>query len=331
MKDKKREEKNFGVRTDLAIESRELLDEGGGGYNGIESEEKEIEDIKITYVRIKTEEGSRSMGKPIGTYITIESEKMRENDISYHEKLISIASKCIRELAKPKARDTVLVVGLGNWNITPDALGPKTVSKVLVTRHIFDGLPEEINGAVCSAAAISPGVMGITGIETGEIIKGVTEKLKPELIIVIDALAARKFSRINATIQMSDTGVYPGSGVGNKRKELSKRTLGVPVIAIGVPTVVDAATLISDTMEGVIKNIVSDEAKNERLKKVFSLSDDEKYSLVKEMLEPNVRDMFVTPKDIDAVISHLANILANAINIAIHQGITMDDINKFSY
>ena len=161
-------------------------------------------------------------------------------------------SKELQHLAKPKKRGTVLVVGLGNWNITPDALGPKVVSRVLVTRHLRDTLPEDIAQTVRPVAAVSPGVMGITGIETGEIVKGIVEKMHPDLVIAIDALAARKTSRINAAIQLSDTGLAPGAGVGNKRKMLSEETLGVPVIAIGVPTVVDAATLVNDTMDRML-------------------------------------------------------------------------------
>ena len=251
-KDKQKAEK-FSVRTDLAIEAREMVREGreeAGEPDGVQVETRHTEDYELTRVHILTEQGSQTMGKPVGSYITLEAQKLKENDPESHSSIVAVLSKELQHLAKPKKRGTVLVVGLGNWNITPDALGPKVVSRVLVTRHLRDTLPEDMAQTVRPVAAVSPGVMGITGIETGEIVKGIVEKMHPDLVIAIDALAARKTSRINAAIQLSDTGLAPGAGVGNKRKMLSEETLGVPVIAIGVPTVVDAATLVNDTMIG---------------------------------------------------------------------------------
>ena len=242
---------NFSPRTDLAIEAREFAQQQKQNteeLDGVKVEIKNTDIYQITHVKILNETGSQTMGKPIGNYITIESELLKQNDITSHEQIMKTAAEHIAGLSKLSQKSTILVVGLGNWNITPDALGPKVIDKILVTRHLDGVLPEEIQKSVRSVAAISPGVMGITGIETVEIIQGVVEKLKPDLVIAIDALAARKFSRINSTIQMSDTGVAPGAGVGNKRMTLNEQTLGIPVIALGVPTVVDAATLINDTM-----------------------------------------------------------------------------------
>lgn len=324
---------NFSPRTDLAIETREMLEkEENDNLGGVEVETKEEEDISITHVKILNEKGSKAMGKPIGNYITIESEKMKQNDVSCHEEIMHIAAKNIAKLAKIDDKSVVLVVGLGNWNITPDALGPKVISKVLVTRHLWGSLPEEIDESVRSVAAISPGVMGITGIETGEIIKGIVDRLKPNLVIAIDALAARKFSRINATIQMSDTGVSPGAGVGNKRMELSEKTLGVPVIAMGCPTVVDAATLVNDTMDRMLDEMIAQTEKGSAFYEMLNGMDkEEKYQLITEILNPYVGNMFVTPKEVDAVVDRLANIIANSINIAIHPGITMEDINRYTF
>ena len=201
-KDKQKAEK-FSVRTDLAIEAREMVREGreeAGEPDGVQVETKHTEDYELTRVHILTEQGSQTMGKPVGSYITLEAQKLKENDPESHSSIVAVLSKELQHLAKPKKRGTVLVVGLGNWNITPDALGPKVVSRVLVTRHLRDTLPEDMAQTVRPVAAVSPGVMGITGIETGEIVKGIVEKMHPDLVIAIDALAARKTSRINAAI-----------------------------------------------------------------------------------------------------------------------------------
>lgn len=324
---------NFSPRTDLAIETREMLEkEESAALDGVEVKTEEHETMNVTNVKILNEKGSQTMGKPIGSYITIEAQKMKENDVSCHEEIMKIVAKNIIELADMKNKKLILVVGLGNWNITPDALGPKVISKVLVTRHLEGSLPEEIDESVRPVAAISPGVMGITGIETGEIIKGIVDKLKPDLVIAIDALAARKFSRINTTIQMSDTGVNPGAGVGNKRMALNKETLGVPVLALGVPTVVDAATLVNDTMDRMLDEMIAQTKKGSAFYEMLQGMDkEEKYQLITEILNPYVGNMFVTPKEVDAVVDRLANIIANSINIALHPGITIEDINRYTF
>lgn len=328
--------KSFSIRTDLAIEARELATAGNAeatdALEGVEVKTKETLDYFLTHVRIYSDEGSQRMGKPKGEYITLESEKLKENDIDCHEKIIRILSESIRSLVPLGKEDCILVAGLGNWNITPDALGPKVVSKILVTRHLQGTLPEEIEKTVRPVAAVSPGVMGITGIETGEILKGIIEKLHPSLLIAIDALAARRSNRINAAIQLSDTGVTPGAGVGNKRMTLNKETLGIPVIAIGVPTVVDAATLVNDTMDRILAEMMQQTEKGTAFYQTLqSLETEEKYQMITEILDPYTGNLFVTPKEVDAVIDRLANIIANAVNIAIHPGITMDDINKYTF
>ena len=195
---------------------------------------------------------------------------------------------------------------------------------------MFDTLAEELDGAVRPAAAVSPGVMGITGIETGEIIKGISEKMKPDIVIAVDALAARRSSRINAAIQLSDTGIIPGSGVGNKRQALNEETLGVPVIAIGVPTVVDAATLVNDTMGSMLKEMANAvEEGSEFYEMLESIDDEDRYQLIYDTLTPYAGNMFVTPKEVDAVIDRLAKIISDAINISVHNGMTIEDTAKF--
>ena len=326
---------SFSVRTDLAIEARELAQQNAQAADqleGVDVETKEDPDYFLTHVRIHSEEGSRLMGKPKGDYITLESEKLKENDVECHEKIIKLLAENIRSLVNFGEDDCILVAGLGNWNITPDALGPKVVSKILVTRHLQGTLPEEIEKTVRPVAAVSPGVMGITGIETGEILKGIVDKLQPSLLIAIDALAARRSNRINAAIQMSDTGVAPGAGVRNKQMMLDKESLGIPVIAIGVPTVVDAATLVNDTMDRILGEMMQQTEKGSAFYQTLqSLEQEEKYQMITDILGPYTGNMFVTPKEVDAVVDRLANIIANAINIAIHPGVTMEDINKYTF
>lgn len=334
MKEEK-EKKSFQIRTDLAIEAREMIKERQQEVkeepNGVVVETEEGECYTLTKVSIINDVGSEAMGKPKGEYITIESQKLKENAVECNEQIIKLLAEQLRKLAQPKEEDCILVAGLGNWNITPDALGPKVVSRILVTRHLKGALPEEIEETVRPVAAISPGVMGLTGIETGEIIKGLVEKLKPSLLIAIDALAARRSSRINATIQMSDTGVAPGAGVGNKRMELNQETLGIPVIAIGVPTVVDAATLVNDTMDRILASMIEQTEDGSAFYRMLQdLEQEEKYTMITEILDPYTENMFVTPKEVDAVIDRLSNIIANGINIALHPGITMDDISRYS-
>ena len=324
---------HFNVRTDLAVEARELLkDSDSDESEGVEVSIEELHDKKITVTRVEiyNETGAKVMGKPVGNYITIESVSMKENDTEAHEEIMKILAKQLEQLQKLNKNSVVLVVGLGNWNVTPDALGPKVAAKILVTRHLSGNLPQELEGHVRPVSAISPGVMGLTGIETGEIIKGVVDRIKPDVVIAIDALAARRTSRVNSTIQISDTGISPGAGVGNKRMVLCEQALGVPVIAIGVPTVVDAATLVNDTMDRMLAAMAEHASQEpEFFRMLGSLANEEKYHLITEILNPYTGNMFVTPKEVDSVIERLANIIANGINIALHPGIKMEDINRF--
>ncbi|HOQ17697.1 MAG: GPR endopeptidase [Epulopiscium sp.] len=334
-KSKELEAPVFNIRTDLAIETREMIRKEqdveipGVKVNIEEDREKQI---KVSWVEVLDAEGEKQMGKPVGNYVTIESPMMKENDIDAHEEIIKILAKQLVKILNLDDDAFILVVGLGNWNITPDALGPKVVSKIFVTRHLLDHIPEQVDESVRPVSAIAPGVMGLTGIETSEIIEGVVKKIKPDLVIAIDALASRKTSRVNTTIQIADTGVHPGSGVGNSRRGLNEETLGVPVIALGVPTVVDAATLVNDTMDHLIDAMLKEANPDKEFYKMLkNLNEQEKYQLIREVLNPYVGNLFVTPKEIDSVIDRLANIIANAINIALHPGIDLKDINRFTY
>ncbi len=326
----------FSIRTDLVIEAREILNDTSGSpdTDGVTVDTQSFynDDITVTWVSVQNEAGAKIIGKPVGNYVTVESDLLKANDIEAHEEIIKIVSEKLGKLHNLKKDATILVVGLGNWNVTPDALGPKVIAKVLVTNHIKDSIPEDLQGRVRTVSAISPGVMGLTGLETGDVVKGIADRIKPDLIIAIDALAARRTSRINATIQMSDTGVNPGAGVGNKRMSLNEETLGVPVIAIGVPTVVDAATLVNDTMDKMLKSMIEEAPKGtEFYTMLHDLESDEKYGLIKDILNPYTGNMFVTPKEVDAVIDRLSNIIANSVNISLHPGIDRDDINRYLY
>lgn len=323
---------DFSPYTDLAIEIAENITTRTASIDGVEiAEEKcNISDTVVTVVKITNQKGSEAMGKPIGNYVTLESQLIKENDKEAHEDIIKVLSKYIKWLNPIDKNSTVLVVGLGNSQVTPDSLGPKAVNRILVTRHIKDTVPQDIIESVSSVAAIAPGVMGITGIETVEIVKGIVERVKPSLVIAIDALAARKVSRVNSTIQLADTGVAPGAGVGNKRKTIDKESLGVPVIAIGVPTVVDAATLANDALDRMIEAMLNETNESSPFYKMLDkMAEEEKYQLITEVLSPYSENMFVTPKEVDAVIENLVNIIANSINIALHPGIDTNDINRY--
>ena len=326
----------MNFRTDLAIELRENLSPTNDDIPGVEMtvEENDNCGVRVTWVEITTEEGAQAMGKPIGNYITLESQAMKENDTHAHEEIAKILARKLGRLHKLGEDATILVIGLGNRHVTPDALGPQVCEKLLVTRHLGEDVPEELQGRLRGVAALAPGVMGITGIETAEIVKGVVDRAKPDLVIAIDALAARRTSRINATIQIADTGINPGAGLGNKRLPLNEEGLGVPVIAVGVPTVVDAATLVNDTMEQILQAMAEASAESSPDSQSFynmleNMQDGERYGIITEIMAPYAGNMFVTPKEVDAVITRLARIIANTLNIALHPGITLEDVGRY--
>ncbi|MDR1209068.1 MAG: GPR endopeptidase [Clostridiales bacterium] len=323
--------------TDLAVEAAEILNENAerkaeSGETGVGVDVRENDGIKITWIEIENDVGSAKMGKPIGSYVTIESDALKDNNRDKHEEIAAILARQIAKIAKLSGGDTVLIVGLGNWSVTPDALGPKVIKKALVTRHIMDTVPEELAGRVRPVAAITPGVMGITGIETADTIKGVADAIDPAVVICVDALAARNTSRLNSTIQISDTGLAPGSGMGNYRAELTEKSLGRKVLAVGVPTVIDAATLVSDSLDLTVSSMRAEMPEGaDFFETLENLERREKSAIISRLLEPYLGSMFVAPKDADAVVERLSNIIANALNIALHPGVTVDDVNKYVY
>ena len=310
----------YSIHTDLALEEKERFESDHVEVQGVilEEEYDKEREIRITKVKIETEKGARAMGKPVGTYITMEAPNMAVPDEEYHREISEELAKYIKELIKIEKEDyVVLVAGLGNRQVTPDALGPHVVDNLAITRHIVKEYGKYAMGedAVHMTSAIVPGVMAQTGMETLEIIKGIVKETKPDLVIAVDALAARNSKRLNRTIQIADTGINPGSGVGNHRNGITEETIGVPVIAIGVPTVVDAATIVNDTME----NLIAAPETSETLKGVGVVlqgyNATEKYELIKELISPHLNGMFVTPKDIDETIKRIGYTISEGLNI----------------
>jgi len=299
------------IRTDLALEAREMIDEKRSKRmderdalpDGMQVTTRETEYILITDIEIETDEASKVIGKKKGRYITLELKNPLLDTNELQENTCKSLAEEIKHfltllgISEPK----IMVAGLGNRNITADSLGPKVTDKIVVTRHVKNMKDIDIDERLGNICAIAPGVMGITGIETGEIIKGMLKTVKPDILLVIDALASRKTSRVNATIQISDSGIVPGSGVGNHRMELSKEALGIPVLAIGVPTVVDAATLVKD--------ILGTEEKPE--------------------IKEDYGNMIVTPKNIDIAIERMSDVISAGINMATHQGFGMHEISEY--
>ena len=315
----------YNIRTDLALEEKERFESDQVEVQGVVLEEEydKEREIRVTTVRIETENGAKTMGKPVGTYLTIEAPNLSSPDEGIHREvseelakyLIEVMEKIIPESEHDKE---VLVIGLGNRQATPDALGPYVADNLNITRHIVKeygkyAALEEMN---CVVSAKVPGLMAQTGMETAEIIKGVVRETKPDLLIVIDALAARNSRRLNRTIQIADTGINPGSGVGNYRNAITKETIGVPVIAIGVPTVVDAVTIVSDTMENLLSALETSESLKGVGLVLGGYSEAEKYELIKELIAPNLNSMFMTPKDIDETVKRLSYTISEGLNLA---------------
>ena len=307
----------YNFRTDLASERRDIYNKANkleNDIDGIESEKEEInENIKVERVKITNENGEKGIGKPIGNYITIDVKKLK---IAQDEDIEKAAETLANELKKVvdmhiDNQGEVLVVGLGNIYVTPDSLGPKVINEIEVTRHIIKYLPQYVEEGTREVSAVSPGVLGTTGIETVEILKGIVDNVKPKLVIVIDALASRSIERISSTVQISDTGIVPGAGVGNTRNEISIKTLGIPVIAIGIPTVVETAVLVNDSLDLFIKKLQDEAKSNEYLN---NLKQEDNYEEIREVLVPNDYNLIVTPKEIDDLIENMKDIVAKGIN-----------------
>jgi spore protease len=312
------------IHTDLAMEARELAMERGGGQepNGVVTQTEKQGDTVITRVTIENEVAGRAIGKVPGYYVTLEAPGLRTHDRDKWEEIAFLVAKEIEgyiDKFKFAENDPCLVVGLGNWDATPDALGPKVVQHILVTRHLSETAPPEKKGGLRPVCALAPGVLGTTGMETGEIVLGVVERTKPKFVVVIDALASRSTQRMGSTIQIADTGIHPGSGLGNRRIGITPQTLGIPVIAIGVPTVVEANTIVHDALQEIMKmapSMVSPKVLNQR-------------DVVNKVLSPYLNSLIVTPKEIDVMIDDLAKVVSGALNIALHPAVSPEEVFRY--
>lgn len=299
-------------RTDLAVEAREMIaQEVRSSVEGIVFAEREDNGVRVTEVRVMSEAGAKTIGKKIGSYVTLEASGMRRKDAVLERTLTKILA---REIGRMIPREgTVLVVGLGNRSSTPDALGPRTVEEVFVTRHMREVVSTDLAERLRSVCAIAPGVLGVTGIETAEILEGVVRSVRPAVIIAVDALASSASERIATTIQLSDTGIHPGSGVGNRRAGIDEESMGVPVIAVGVPTVIYASTIGLDVLHGLERGgqVVCRFARGERV------TEARRRTILKENMPPELSQLMVTPRDIDRLVADMAKVIAAALNEAL--------------
>ena len=295
-------------RTDLALEAKELWAESAEKetkLEGVRARDSLREGYQVTTVDILDEQGASSLGKPVGSYVTVQLDALaRREEDAFGRAARAIAAELGGLLRLPEGA-ACLVVGLGNRAITPDAIGPGVADHTMVTRHLVEQVPEHF-GSFRPVAALAAGVLGTTGVESGELVKAVAEKIRPGCVIAVDALASRSMDRVCSTVQLADTGIVPGSGVGNHRTALNRETLGVPVIAVGVPTVVDAGTLAADILA---------EAGQERLDP--------------EALAGAGEGLMVTPRDIDQRVADLVKVIGYGINLALHPGLTVVDVDLF--
>lgn len=302
--------KEFHVRTDLALEAKESVENVEAKLRGIRVEEYEDKEkeIVITKVYIETKNGAKALGKPIGTYITLEACNLPEADETYHQEISIEIAKQLHELLPERDELSILVVGLGNREVTADSLGPRVVDNLYMTRHIIKEYGKVAYGKekMHLISGIVPGVMAQTGMETAEIIKGVINQTSPDVMIVIDSLAARSTKRLNRTIQITDTGIHPGSGVGNHRSALTKESMGIPVIAIGIPMVVDAVTIAQDAVEKMIQL-------NPNIRKSEFLT------CFKDTVKTELVNFYMTGKDVDEIVKRTSFTVSEALNLVFEQ------------
>ena len=309
----------YNFRTDMADERKDIYKKANNLENipGIETSESTVNDnIKTNIVKITNEQGEQAIGKPIGTYVTVDIKNLKlatDEDIQKASDVVKDELKKIID-SHCESQDEILVVGLGNQFVTPASLGPKVVSEIEVTKHFIKYTPQYVVEGTRSVCAIAPGVLGTTGIETSEIIRGIVDKVQPKMLIVIDSLASKSIERISSTVQISDTGIVPGGGVGNAREELSEKSIWIPVIAIGVPMVVESAVLVNDCLDLFIGKLQNEAKSNDYLNE---LKEKDNYEEIKESLNPTGYNMIVTPKEIDDLIENMKDIVSTAINSAV--------------
>jgi spore protease len=322
---------SYSPRTDLAMEAHAMAKGKASHVSGIDEQSQELDGIQISRVHVKNGAGARAIGKKMGHYITLEAPGLRRRDPDLQERMAEAFAAEFKQILNIPENAKVLVVGLGNEQVTPDALGPKVVAKLFVTRHLFNYFPDLLDEGYRTVCTVSPGVLGVTGLETSEVVKGIVEHVRPDVVIAIDALASRSLTRVNSTIQISDTGIQPGAGVGNKRKALDTANLGCKVYAVGVPTVVDAATIANDSMDLVLNHLKESVPGNGASQIFDQFNANEKWQLIKEVLEPLGNNLMVTPKEIDEFIDDVAQVVATGLNLALHPGMTMEEAQTVSH
>ncbi|GGG10945.1 GPR endopeptidase [Paenibacillus abyssi] len=327
--------RNYSVRTDLALEAKEMAETPGSVIPGITSETINDDGIKITRLTVENEQGSHAIGKLPGNYVTLEVPGLRSQDSGLQDRVATQFAKefelFLKRIGMNKSAK-VLIVGLGNWNVTPDALGPLVVENVMITRHFFELMPDDVAPGYRPVSAVAPGVLGTTGIESSEIVQGIVQQSEPDLIIAVDALASKALERVNTTIQIADTGIHPGSGIGNKRKGVTEEIMGVPVIAIGVPTVVYASTIVNNCLEMLSSHFKTQtDNAGPIMGMLHTLDDNERLQLVREVLNPLGHDLLVTPKEVDQFIEDIANIIASGLNAALHDAVDTNNVAAYTH
>lgn len=319
--------KRINVNIDMALEAHDIVrGDTGQEVPGVKMDKQSFPHAEVNIIKVMDATGAQVMGKPIGTYITIDAPEIRQNNKQIHHEIAEVLAKQLSSLLNLGPDSSVLIVGLGNWNATPDALGPRVVNYTLVTRHLKKYAPQDLSGGLRPVSALAPGVLGITGIETAEIIKGVVEKSQPDLVIAIDALASQSTDRIATSIQLADTGISPGSGVGNQRMGINQETMGVPVIAIGVPTVVNAAVIAHTALDQFLQNLATNPVLNPAIKGLNPISMEQ---TIKNVLGNYNTNLMVTPKEIDDLITAIGKIIAGGVSIALHPSVDPQEFHMY--
>lgn len=317
----------FNVNIDMAVEAHDIVrGQTGQEVPGVAMDKQSFEHAEVTIIKVMEPSAVQVMGKPVGTYITIDAPDIRQNNKQIHNEIAEVLAKQLSTILKIGPEASVLIVGLGNWNATPDALGPRVVNHTLVTRHLKKYAPQDLSGGLRSVSALAPGVLGITGIETAEIIKGVVEKSQPDLIIAVDALATQSADRIGTSIQLADTGISPGSGLGNQRMGINQQTMGVPVLAIGVPTVVNAAVIAQSVIDRFLQQLSTDPVSSPVMANLNPITMEQ---TVKSVLGFYSTNLMVTPKEIDDLIGFIGKIIAGGISIALHPSVDPEEFHMY--
>lgn len=312
--------------TDLALEAAQRLrGEGKGDVPGVTVNELDVQGISVTRVQV-TDEGSHSIGKAPGNYITIHAPELKYRKPRYSQQVSAVVTQETQRLLPLSPNAQVFVVGLGNWRAIADSLGPRVAAKVYVTRHLGQFLPPELAGGLRPVSSLSPGVLGITGLETTEVIHSIVRQMKPDALIAIDALAAMDVERIMTTIQIGDSGIHPGSGLGTKRLGLTRQTLGIPVIAVGVPTVVHAVTIAANTIDLLVRTMAQQVQYMRFMQPMAAIN---KRDLIQEVLGEAIGNLVVTPKEVDVDIEEVARVIAGGLNGALHPGIEQSEVMDY--